>query len=206
MRPTVVELKSIWMYAYSKAAFHETTRYVDAIETVEPDSTLCHALVSASIVAYARPFTYCRFTANDSTIPLKDIEPPSHLKNVHEKFLAARHQTVGHKDAREIKGELPRTVLVMKRALNNAAFHPLGVHEMKRWGRQDMKELCSHFIRECDRRLAPLMEKYESEFLRRPAGTYRLVICDPPREWLESFDDRWVAPPKAESNSDRKPD
>ena len=67
MRPTAVELESIWMYAYSKAAFHETTRYVDAIETVEPDSTLCHALVPASIVAYARPFRVDEIT-NTGTI------------------------------------------------------------------------------------------------------------------------------------------
>ena len=85
---------------------------------------------------------YCRFARNEAIIPLKGVEPPAELKSVHEAFVTARHQTVGHKDATLTEGELPVTVLAMKRGPRKASFYPLGVHELKPWARQ--REVASH--------------------------------------------------------------
>jgi hypothetical protein len=186
------------MYAYSKAALGEAAGYVDEMDKVAPDSRCMHALVSASTVAYARPFTSAYFSAKERRIPLENVEPPSRLKQLHSRFLAARHRSVGHKDAQIHTDELPRNVLVMKRGKSDASFLPIGVHELKPWARQEIKQLCAYFIDHCNQRLGPLMERYRSEIFRRDPGTYRLVLCDPPDEWLEPFDDFWVTPLESE--------
>lgn len=186
------------MYAYSKAALSEAIRYLDEMENVGPDTTCMHALVSAATVAYARPFTTSRFAPKEGMIPLKNVEPPSHLKKIHVQMLSARHRTIGHKDAELHEEELPRNVLAMKRSRGGASFLPMGLHELKPWARQELKQLCSHFIDHCNQKLAPLMNRYKSEFLRRTPGTYQLVICEPPAEWLEPFDDFWVTPLEGE--------
>lgn len=200
MRPNFEELQTMWVYGYSKSALNQAVRFVDAMEDAQPRSTQLHALASAAVVAYGRPFTSSRITAKKSVIPLRDVRPPSHLKAAHQRLLDVRNKEVGHQDATATRGGKSRNVLVIKREGKTAMLYPTGLHDIEQTGREDIRELCSYFVEYCDTKLRPLMESYQAEILRRPPGTYELMLCEPPDDWIRPYDDSWMIPMNPPNN------
>ena len=50
-----------------------------------------------------------------------------------------------------------------------------------------LSELCTHFVKHCERNLSRLKKIYRAEFMKNPPGEYELVISEPPADWLIPF-------------------
>ena len=184
MRPTFEVLKAIWLLCYSRSAFHEATQWVDEMETVQDPSHI-QALVYATVVAYARPFTQSQVTPDQRVVPLAGVLPPSHLATTHNDILNLRNKVIGHKDALPAKGhpDTPNMIL-LHRVGSSFELYTTRVLDMEPEQRKAVKELCSHFITHCEAKLRPLTRRYYAEVMRHQPGVYELLVSEPPNDWI----------------------
>ena len=110
MRPTVEDLQAIWLFTYSRVSLLEAAEFFAELDVVEPESVQGRALIEATLVAYARPFTACFLPPNRKKVngPLKDVSPPEHLAEFHKRCAILRDTVIGHKDATPAKA-IPHT-------------------------------------------------------------------------------------------------
>lgn len=192
MRPTVDELKSLWLHAYSRSSLIQADGWVVDLETTDPPTTKYRALVSAIIVAYCRPFTKSQVTRSERVVPLTGVEPPAELELTHSNLLGLRDKVIGHADALPAKGhdETPNKVLISRDAtgfyLHTVLTSDIGPEE-----RQKVRQLCRHFIDYCDEKLNALMAKFAGDVPALP-GAYEVMITPEPEEWLKAVaTDTW---------------
>jgi hypothetical protein len=184
-RPTLGELKSLWLNAYSRSSLQQASRWVDEMESTAPQSEKFRALLCATVVAYARPFTQSQVTPTERVIPLAQVPAPQHLQSTHQRLLDFRHKVIGHTDATPAKGhaESANVVLFIQDAWGYE-LHTWPPIYMDATLRQQLKELCAHFVIHCERELRPLMQQYFPEVMSRPKDVYELVVSEPPDDWL----------------------
>lgn len=185
-RPTLDELKSLWLNAYSRSSLQQARRWIDEMESAAPEPEKFRALLWATVVAYTRPFTQSQVTPTERVIPLAQVPVPQHLQSTHERLLDFRNKVIGHMDATPAKGhaESPNVVLFILDATGYDLHTKLPI-DMDMTLRNELKELCTHFVNHCERELRPLMQQYLPDVMSRPPDSYELVVCEPPDEWLK---------------------
>lgn len=105
MRPSLDDLKHLWLIAYSRSGLLEAQRWIDQMSMVDSNSPLMSALLSAVVTAYGRGFTQSRVSAGVTVIPLAQApSPPTGLQETHEELLKMRNRVIGHKDALPAEG------------------------------------------------------------------------------------------------------
>ena len=62
MRPTLEELQTFWLLAYSRSSLLDARAFLKAMDTARPGSLELRAMLDAAVVAYARPFTKFQLT------------------------------------------------------------------------------------------------------------------------------------------------
>jgi hypothetical protein len=187
-RPTIEELQTFWLLAYSRTSLLDARAFLNAMDTVKPKSIELRAMIDAAVVAYARPFNKFQVTRERRVAPLADIPPPTHLAEFHQDALDLRDKMIGHKDATPARRHTttPNVVLVH---INSKGFnlHTTIIGEMETPMRNALKELCDYFVGHCEKNLRPLTRGYFSEVMRHPPGVYEMVISEPPDDWLRPF-------------------
>jgi hypothetical protein len=96
-RPTIEELQRFWLLAYSRSSLLDANRFLEAMETENPNSIALRAMIDAGLVAYARPFSKFRLTRERRVAPLAGIPPPTHLAEYHQDALDLRNKLIGHR-------------------------------------------------------------------------------------------------------------
>jgi hypothetical protein len=187
-RPTIEELQRFWLLAYSRSSLLDANRFLEAMETENPNSIELRAMIDAAVVAYARPFSKFQVTRERRVAPLAEIPPPTHLAEYHQDALDLRNKLIGHKDATPARRHTttPNVVLVH---IDSEAFnlHTTIISEMEAPMRNALKELCAYFVAHCEENLRPLTRGYFSEVMRHPPGVYEIVISEPPADWIRPF-------------------
>jgi hypothetical protein len=189
MRPTVKDLQAIWLFTYSRSSLLDAANFLAELEKLAPGSLQYRALIDATVVAYARPFTLCRLPPKrKKVVPLKDVLPPQQLAEFHENALILRHTMIGHKDATPAKGytATPNIALVSIFP-DNFSLNSTMIGEMEPALKNALPELCAYFVKHCEANLSRLRKIYLSEFMKKPPGQYELVISEPPADWLIPF-------------------
>jgi len=185
-RPTLDELKSLWLNAYSRSSLQQASRWVDEMESTAPQSEKFRALLCATVVAYARPFTQSQVTPTELIRPLAHVPAPPHLQSTHQRLLDFRNKVIGHTDATPAKGHAESANIVL---LNHDAtgydLHTKLPIDMDVTLRKELKELCAHFVNHCERELRPPMQQYLPEVMGHPPDIYELVVSEPPNHWLK---------------------
>ena len=188
MRPTFDELRTYWLLAHSRASLLEADELLNAMETARPKSIELRAIISAAVIAYARPFTKFRVTREERLAPLEGIPPPTHLARFHQDALDIRNKMIGHKDATPAQRHTttPNVVLVH---ITSRTFelHTTAIEEMGAETRNALKELCAYFVAHCEKNLRPLTTAHFSEVMRHAPGVYQMVISEPPDDWIRPF-------------------
>jgi hypothetical protein len=186
MRPTLHELKSLWLHAYSRSALIQADGWVADIETTDPQTTKYRALICAVVVAYARPFTKSQVTRSERIVPLAGVEPPVDLELTHSNLLSLRDKVIGHADALPAKGhdETPNKVLILRDA-SGFNLHTFLTSDIAPEERRNVRQLCHHFIEHCNQKLKPLMAKLASDVPDLP-GVYEVMITAEPKEWFKA--------------------
>jgi hypothetical protein len=185
MRPNVEELKSIWLHSYSRTSLLEAKRCLSAIDTAKPGSAEHGALVCATVVAYARPFTKWQITLKERVVPLEGIPPPVRLEAAHKIVLKLRDKVVGHKDAVLSKDDgVSPNIVVFRRDTTGFDLHTIIIDDMHGQARKEVKELCSHFVAHCEEKLKSLIGPYLPEIMRFPPGLYELLVAESPNDWI----------------------
>jgi hypothetical protein len=188
MRPAFEDLKSFWILAYSRAAFSEVLRFVDAMQKTEPLSIELRALTSATVISYARPFTKSQITRHQRIIPLKGVVPPSDLASLHDELLAMRDRVIGHKDA-TLGRENPNMVIINRGKRGKTSLRTLAIANFSPVKLQGIRELCAHFIKYCDEQGRPIMQRCEAAVLSLRPGVYELLATQAPDEWVRPIDE-----------------
>jgi hypothetical protein len=187
MRPTIDELKSLWLHAYSRSALIQARLYVEEMEKFQPTSVAFRALICATVVTYARPFTTSRVSESKQIIPLRGISPPHELALSHSNLLSLRNKVIGHVDVLPARGhvETPNKVLIVR---DNTGFnlHTLLTADIAKSERDNIAKLCAFFVDYCDKQLNNLIKKIGNDFPVRP-GVYKVLINEPPKNWIEPF-------------------
>src|SRR6266849_9160336 len=167
MRPTFEELKTYWLFAYSRSSLLEADELLKAMETATPRSIALRAIISAAVVAYARPFTKFQVTNGQRVAPLENIPPPPQLAEFHQDALDLRNKMIGHKDAipAERHTTSPNVVLVHIR-FRTFELHTTTIEEMEAETRNALRALCAYFVAHCERKLRPLTRAHFSEVMR----------------------------------------
>ena len=184
MRPTVEDLQAIWLFTYSRASLLQAAEFFAELDVVEPESVQGRALIEATLIAYARPFTVCFLPPNQKKVngPLKDVSPPEHLMEVHKQVLILRNTVIGHKDPTAPQNIVRVEIHPPKVSLNGAMVGGV-LPPLKR----SLGELSTYFVKHCESNLSRLNKTYRSEFMKHPPGQYELVISEPPADWLIPF-------------------
>jgi hypothetical protein len=187
-RPTIEELQTFWLLAYSRASLLDANAFLEAMETANPNSIEVRAMIDAAVVAYARPFNKFQVTRERRVAPLAEIPPPTHLAEFHQDALDLRNKLIGHKDATPARRHTttPNVALVH---IDSEGFnlHTTIISEMEAPMRNALKELCAYFVKHCEKNLRPLTRGYFSEVMKHPPGRYELVISKPPADWIRPF-------------------
>jgi hypothetical protein len=185
MRPSHDELKSLWIYSYSRASLLEAQQWLDSMDHTDPKSPQFRALVCASVVAYARPFMISQVTQKERVVPLKGVLPPSPLNATHAMVLKLRDKVMGHKDATPAKGDSTTpNIMLIRRDATGFDLHTIIIEGMELETRTEVKALCSHFVAHCEAQVHPIIARYGSEIMRHPVGTYELLVTEPPHDWI----------------------
>src|SRR5665213_1732262 len=118
MRPEIEDLKSLWLHAYSRSSLLQAVEWIEHMNRGISSSFELRALVTAVVVAYARPFTKSQVTPSERMIPLNGVAPPSELLSTHYEILDFRNKVIGHIDALPAGGHsgTPNKVLVRRDA------------------------------------------------------------------------------------------
>lgn len=184
MRPTVEDLQAIWLFTYSRVSLLQAAEFFAELDVVEPESVQGRALIEATLIAYARPFTACFLPPNQKKVngPLKDVSPPEHLAEVHKQMRIVRDTVIGHKDgtARQniVRVEIHPPKVSLNGAMVGGVLPPL---------KRSLGELCTYFVKHCESNLSRLNKTYRAEFMKHPPGEYGLVISELPAAWLIPF-------------------
>lgn len=188
MRPTFDDLKRLWLIAYSRSAFGEVQRWIDAMTAVQRDRELKSALVCAVVAAYGRPFTQSRIAPTTTVIPLKDAPPPPpELQSTHKDILSMRNKVIGHKDVTPADGQtVTPNVLRLLRDSTGFDLHTVITLEMDEETRAKVKSLCAHFLSYCEGQYDLILQRNGAEFLRSsiPGKMYDILISEPPEQWI----------------------
>lgn len=187
MRPPIDDLKSLWVYAYSRSSLIQAQIWIDDMEGGDPTSSKFRAILNAAVVAYARPFTTSQVTKSERLIPLAGVKPPSELSETHRDLLSLRNKVMGHADALPAQGhqETPNKVVIVRDA-GGFDLHTIQTADMNEAVREYVRKLCSHFIAHCDEKLNALISKYGLEF-PASSGVYELMITAAPEDWTKPF-------------------
>ncbi|MEY2577101.1 MAG: endonuclease [Verrucomicrobiota bacterium] len=186
MRPTLEELKSLWLHAYSRSSLIQADGWVVDLETTDPRTTKYRALISAIIVAYCRPFTKSQVTKSERVVPLADVKPPAELESTHNSLIGLRDKVIGHADALPAKGhdETPNKVLIFRDA-TGFNLHTVLTSDIAGEERQKIRQLCGHFRTYCDEKLNALIAKFGGDLPSLP-GVYEVMITADPEEWFKA--------------------
>jgi len=186
MRPSHDELKILWLNAYARAALMEADQWLDAMKhSTDQKSVESHALTCAVVVAYARPFTKAQISHSNRVIPLKDVQPPSHLRTTHDMVLKLRNTVMGHKEATLVDADSTKvnTILIRKDA-SGFDLHTKTAERIQPEIQKEIKSLCAYFMRHCIEKITPIINRCRNEINCLPVGEYELLITEPPDEWL----------------------
>lgn len=187
MRPSHEELKRLWIYSYSRASLIEADQWLDAMDRTEPKSPQFRALVCAAVVAYARPFTISQVTTNERVVPLKDVPAPQQWSATHAMVLKLRDKALGHKDATPAKGDSTTlNIMLIRRDAKGFDLHTIIIEGMEPETRKEVRGLCAHFVAYCEAQVNPLIACYGPEIMRKPIGTYELLVTEPPDDWIRA--------------------
>jgi|SRR5581483_1202525 len=186
MRPSHEELKQLWLYSYSRASLLEAQQWLYAMEHTDEKSPQFRALICASVIAYARPFTTSQVTAKERVVPLQGVLAPPALEAAHATVLKLRNKLMGHKDATPAKGD-PATpnVMLIRRNAKGFDLHTIIVEGMLPETRKEVISLCDHFVAHCVSHVQPIIDHYGPEIMRHPIGLYELLVTEPPNDWLK---------------------
>lgn len=191
MRPTHDELKSVWLHSYSRSALLEVEQWIDTMKRVDPKASEMRALVCASVVAYARPFTISQVTANERVVPLAGVAPPAELSATHEMILKLRNKVMGHKDAVPAKGDVATpNIVLLRRDATGFNLHTIIIEGMTEKNQTEVKRLCHYFIAYSESKIQPIIDRYGAEVMNNPLGMYELVVSDAPDPWIRSFESK----------------
>ena len=186
MRPSHQELKDLWLYSYSRGSLLEADQWLNVMDQTDLESPQTSALVCATVVAYARPFTISQVTGKERVVPLKGVSPPSHLSASHEMVLKLRDKVIGHKDATVAKGDTATpNIILVNRDATGFDIHTIIVRGMAPNIRKELKSLCSHFVAYCEAQIRPLFTRYGQEIMRHPIGVYELLVTEGPDDWIQ---------------------
>ena len=187
MRPPVADLKRIWLYAYARSSLIQADQWILELEHIDTNSSAYRALITAIVVAYARPFTQSQVSSSERAVPLRDVSPPTNLSDTHRDLLNLRNKVIGHADALPAVGhtETPNKVLIV-RDKTGFNLHTVLTADMTSEEKQNVRALCRHFIAHCDAQLDDLVRRYGAELPTTP-GTYEVLIVEPPAEWIRRF-------------------
>jgi hypothetical protein len=191
MRPTLDELKSLWLHAYSRSSLIQADLWVLDLESSDSGRTKFQALVSAAIVSYCRPFTKSQVTKSERVIPLADAKPPAELELTHSNLLGLRDKVIGHADALPAKGhdETPNKVLIL-RDETGFDLHTVLTADIEPGERQRVRQLCRYLIGYCDEKLNALIGKFGNDLPGLP-GLYEVLITAEPEEWFKLAPESW---------------
>jgi hypothetical protein len=195
MRPAFEDLKNFWILAYSRGAFLEVVRFVDAMQRTAAFSIERQALTHAAVVSYARPFTKSQITRDQRVIPLNGVLPPPRLASLHEELLAMRNTVIGHKDATLGKGKsgVPNMVIIYRGEGEKTSLRTIAIANFSPAKLLAIRELCAHFIKHCDEQGHPIMVRCKSAVFSLRRGVYGLSVSKPPDKWATPIDDSWLA-------------
>jgi hypothetical protein len=188
MRPSHEELKQLWIYSCARGSLHEAEEWLDAMEHTVPNTSQFRALVTAAVVAYARPFTKSQVTSNERIVPLKDVSAPLELKDAHILMLDLRDKVIGHKDATPAKADATTpNIIIIQRDATGFDLHTMMVKSMKPDVVKNVKILCAHFVAHCETQLRPIMERLGPAIVHFPIGRYELLVTEPPNDWIRTI-------------------
>lgn len=188
MRPTVQELCSIWLYAYSRSSFLEAETWIVAMQHVPTESPLMRSLTCSAVVSNARPFTKSQITSDKRVVPLQGILAPPNLTSTHEMILKLRDKVIGHKDA--IPGKKDSStpnIILIKRDASGFDLNTVEVKAMAPEVQAQVKSLCCFFVKHCESHLKPLMDRFTPEVVQHPIGLYELLVSEPPSPWIREI-------------------
>jgi hypothetical protein len=188
VRPSVDELKRLWLHAYARSSFHEADEWLDVLSNVPADSSVARALICAAVVAYARPFSRFRLTATEKVAPLRGIAPPKQLSEKHQDAIDLRNKLIGHKDATPASRHTntPNVVLIHNQR-TQFEVHTTRIDSMDESFRLALKELCAFFVAHCETVMKPITKAWFPEINKERLGLYELIISEPPNEWIRPF-------------------
>jgi hypothetical protein len=187
VRPSIEDLKTLWLHAYSRSAFDEAIEYLDLLPKV-PAGVMARVLISAAVVAYARPFSACRVTSTEKVVPLRGVKPPDDLAENHQDAIDLRNKLIGHKDAvpAERHTTSPNIVLIHKLP-TYFEVHTTTIDSMDQSAQLALKKLCVFFKQHCESIISPITKRYFAEVMKNPDGIYELIISEPPSDWIKPF-------------------
>lgn len=188
MRPTHDELKSIWLHSYSRSSLLEAQQWIDTMARINPKAPEMRALVCATVISYARPFTISQVTAKERVVPLAGVAPPQELAAAHEMVLKLRNKVMGHKDAIPAKGDaVSPNIVLLRRDATGFDLHTVIIEGMTDKNQDEVRKLCQHFTAYCESKIRPIIDHYGDEVMKYPPGMYELVVCDAPDPWVRAF-------------------
>ncbi len=187
MRPSFQELKDLWLFGFARSSLHEAVACLDAIPSAAID-IVRRALLSAALVAYARPFSAWQVTSSERVVPLANINPPAHLLQNHKDAIAVRNKLIGHKDATPGEGHSTTANMILLHVTpTHFDLRATMVDSMDEPARTALRELCMFFINHCEGKLGCITRVYHSEITRNDPGHYELLVAEPPGEWIRPF-------------------
>ena len=189
VRPTVDELKSLWLFAYARSSLYEAMEWLDLLPKLPAGSALERAVICAAVVAYVRPFSECRVRPKEKIVPLKGVAPPDDLAGNHQDAIDLRNKMIGHKDATPAERHSSTPNMVLAHVENaHVAFHTTMIGGMDDSVRLALKNLCLFFIAHCEKYMKPITKVLAPEIRRKyQPGIYELVISEAPNEWIKPF-------------------
>jgi hypothetical protein len=185
MRPSHLEIKTLWLCSYARTSLLEARDWLTLMEHTDGNTIQMAALTCATVVAYARPFTKSQITAKERVIPLREVKPPPRLFDTHGIILKLRDKVMGHKDATAAAGDssTPNRILIQKNA-KGFSVSTVVVEDLPADVRSEAKLLCSHFIAHCEAAIDSILTAHRAEIMNRPDGLYEILVIDGPQEWI----------------------
>lgn len=184
------ERLDLWRYVYSRSSFLEARAAAQFL--LRDQHGLEHyyrvALLTALVIAYARPFSCAQIDRTRRVIPMADVPVPDRYKDLHETLLEMRHQVFGHKDA-------TRPVLESG-VLNEVHFVRKGdyvdVHTVLpgSYEEADLRATCQlidDLVAKLDAKINTLVESHPLPIAGE--GVYRLNLDESKKPWIEKVHD-----------------
>lgn len=188
--PTTEERVDLWRYLYSRSSLIEARATAQILLQEQPSLDHYHrvALLTALVVAYARPFSCAQIDRTHRVIPMSGIAVPDMHKDLHKTHLEMRHQVFGHKDA--TGPVLDSGVLNEVHFVRNGDYvdvHTVVAASYEETHLRATCDLIDDLVATLDSRINVLVESHPLPIAGD--GVYRLNLDESKKPWIEKVHD-----------------